>query len=59
MRECSVEVEPVGEVEVGFEVQRPGVVDVLVVQRRVAGVDVQVPVKGVSCRVRGGEVERS
>ena len=52
-----VEVEGVGEVEVGLDVQGAGVVDVVLVDRDVAGVDVQVAVLGIRRRVGGGEVE--
>ena len=52
-----VEVEGVGEVEVGLDVQGAGVVDVVLVDRGVAGVDVQVAVLGIRRRVGGGEVE--
>ena len=55
--EGAVEVEGVGEVEVGLDVQGAGVVDVVLVDRDVAGVDVQVAVLGVRGRVRGSEVE--
>ncbi|CAB4938160.1 unannotated protein [freshwater metagenome] len=52
-----VEVESVGEVDLGLEPHGPGEVDVLVVDRDVARVDVEVPVHGISGRVRLGEVE--
>ena len=52
-----VEVEGVGEVEVGLDVQGPGVVDVVLVDCHVAGVDVQVAVLGIRRRVGGSEVE--
>ena len=51
-----VEVEGVGEVELGLEPQGAGVVDVLVVDRDVAGVDREVAVLGISSRIGGGEV---
>jgi hypothetical protein len=59
--EGAVEVEPVGEVDVGFEVQGAGEVDVVLVDGGVAGVDVQPPVFGVSGRVHHvlGELEAS
>ena len=58
-RERPVEVEGVGEVEVGLDVQGPGVVDVVLVDRDVAGVDVQVAVLGVRGRVRVARSNRS
>ena len=51
-----VEVESVGDVEVGLEPHGAGEVDVLVVQRRVARVDRQVAVLRVRGRISGGEV---
>ena len=59
MGDGAVEVEGVGEVEVGLEVQGAGVVDVVAVERGVAGVDVEVAVLGVRRRVGGGELEAS
>ncbi len=57
MADGVVEVEGVGEVELGLDAQGAGEVDVLVVHGDVAGVDVQVAVLGVRGRVGGGEVE--
>ena len=51
MGQCPVEVEPVGEVEVGLEVEGAGVVDVVGVEGGVAGVDGEVAVLGISSRV--------
>ena len=55
--EGAVEVEGVGEVEVGFDVQGAGVVDVVGVHGDVAGVDCEVAVLGIGSRVGEGEVE--
>ena len=51
-----MEVESVGEVDLGLEPHGPGEVDVLVVDRHVARVDVEVPVLGIGGRVNAGEV---
>ena len=56
MSQGAVEVEGVGDVEVGLEVQGAGVVDVVLVDGDVARVDGQVAVLRISGRVRGGEV---
>ena len=52
-----VEVEGVGEVELGLEPHRAGVVHVVVVEGGVAGVDVQVAVFWIRGRVDAGEVK--
>ena len=57
MGECPVEVEGVGDVELGLEPHRAGEVDVVVVDRGVARVDVEVPVLRIRGRVDVGEVE--
>ena len=48
---AAVEVEGVGDVELGLEVQGAGEVDVVRVERDVAGVDVLPPVVGILRRV--------
>ena len=55
--ECPVEVEGVGDVELGLHAHRAGVVHVIVVDRGVAGVDVEVAVLRIRGRVDVGEVE--
>ena len=55
--ERAVEVEGVGDVELGLHPHGAGVVDVVVVDRGVAGVDVEVPVLRIRGRVEPGEVE--
>ena len=52
MSQGTVEVEGVGDVEVGLEVQGAGVVDVVLVDRDVAGVDGEVAVLRIRGRVR-------
>ena len=54
--ERPVEVESVGDVELGLEPHGPGEVDVVVVEGRVAGVDGEVAVLRISGRVGSGEV---
>ena len=54
--ERPVEVEGVGEVELGLDVQGAGEVDVVPVDRHVARVDGQVAVLRIGGRVGGGEV---
>ena len=56
MGEGPVEVEGVGDVELGLEPHRAGEVHVVVVDGRVAGVDVEVAVLRVRSRIDGGEV---
>ena len=56
MGECAVEVEGVGDVELGLEAHGAGEVDVVVVDRGVAGVDVEVAVLRIRGRVGRGEV---
>ena len=55
--ERPVEVEGVGDVELGLEPHRAGEVDVVVVDGGVAGVDVEVAVLRIGGRVDVGEVE--
>ena len=57
--EGAVEVESVGEVEIGLDVQGAGEVDVVGVDGGVAGVDVLPPVLRIGGRIRGGELEAS
>ncbi len=52
----AVEVEGVGEVELGLEPHGAGVVHVLGVQGGVAGVDGEVAVLRIGSRIRSGEV---
>ena len=56
--ERPVEVEGVGEVELGLEPHRPGEVDVLVMDRGVARIDREVAVLGIGRRIGSGELER-
>ncbi len=52
LRQGPVEVHGVGDVELGLEPHGAGEVDVLVMQRRVPWVDVEVAVLRICCRVR-------
>jgi hypothetical protein len=56
VRDRAVEVEGIGEVEVGLQVQSAGVVDVVLVHRDMTRVDVLPPVLRIRGRICRGEV---